>query len=51
MLGIFVVQVRYKLQSLLFSQVPVSWETGFHSCRAQVKYFSSSSCLKEMHAN
>ena len=52
---IFVVQRHYKLElfvrGFFFSRVVVSWGTGFHSCRAQVKYFSSSSCLKEMHAN
>lgn len=56
---IFVVQKHYKLKLFAgwLSPSPspppkwLSWGTGFHSCRAQVKYFSSSSCLKEMHAN
>lgn len=51
---LFVVQTHYILALFVgcsfSSRVAVSWGTDFHSCRAQVKYFSSSSSLKEMYA-
>lgn len=51
---IFVVQTHYIFTLFVAcsfsSRVAVSWGTDFHSCRAQVKYFSSSSSLKEMYA-
>lgn len=53
---IFVVQMQYKLELAavwldFLPRVAVSGGRAFQSCRAQVKYFSSPSCLEEMHAN